>query len=592
MHLIPKCSVLVALSLAVSGLAAQNTGTIPHAASMGPNSASAEEVQRLKGEVDAQRQMIEELKATVQQLARQQQASSEKANALTNDVTVVQQQATQAQALATEANAKAAKAEVKGPWYIEHKKDTNATFITRGGEVTAYGNLDVSGDGATKDTGSLSLNGSSAPTGNFGWMPEIATNSSYLGVRGFQRVGERPFNFVYQLEVGFEISATPGLAQTNSSLKDTTNGALFNRNTYIGIASKQWGAIKFGKSYAPYYNSTSRFNPFSGMLGDYSVIMGNSGGDNRVEFGTRLDHAFWYESPTFGGGFQFNAMFAPGQNRSNTDDNIADGESDCAGTNVPGSGGTVPIGCNDGAFGNAASTNLSYTKGRFYGTVAYEWHQKVNRQSDITAIYGVGYPGGVPAGPPIIMPTPLGQARYDQDIGDEDAFKAGLMYNFPTGTTVGAIGERLHRYLPSILQFQNERSRWGSWLVVSQKINDASKLHFGWAHAFGTPGDPGQHNDSTLTDDGGATAFAPPDNRANMLTAAYIYSLSKNLSWYVDGAASLNGPSAHFDLGAGGHGIKTDCHDAFSTSGGVYSDPHCYTGTTIVGVSSGLRYRF
>jgi len=43
--------------------------------------------------------------------------------------------------------------------------------------------------------------------------------------------------------------------------------------------------------------------------------MGNTGGDNRVEFGTRLDHALWYESPKFGGGFQFNALFAPGQNR-------------------------------------------------------------------------------------------------------------------------------------------------------------------------------------------------------------------------------------------------------------------------------------
>jgi len=25
--------------------------------------------------------------------------------------------------------------------------------------------------------------------------------------------------------------------------------------------------------------------------------MGNTGGDNRVEFGTRLDHSVWYESP-------------------------------------------------------------------------------------------------------------------------------------------------------------------------------------------------------------------------------------------------------------------------------------------------------
>ncbi len=52
-------------------------------------------------------------------------------------------------------------------------------------------------------------------------------------------------------------------------------------------------------------------------------------------FGTRLDHAIWCESPVFGGGFAFNLLFAPGQNCSSTSDNIAAGESDCAGGNVP-----------------------------------------------------------------------------------------------------------------------------------------------------------------------------------------------------------------------------------------------------------------
>ena len=160
MNFITKCSVLAVLSLAALGLAAQGKGSAKKAEPI-PGTATTSEVEQLRNEVTTQRQMIEELKATVQQLAKQQQASSEQANALTNDVTVVQKQATQAQALATEANAKAAKVEVevkvKGPSYIEHKKNTTATFITRGGEITGYGNLDVSVDGTTKDTGSLNL---------------------------------------------------------------------------------------------------------------------------------------------------------------------------------------------------------------------------------------------------------------------------------------------------------------------------------------------------------------------------------------------------------------------------------------------------
>src|ERR1700723_3302653 len=282
--------------------------------------------------------------------------------------------------------------DANGHGFLEHKKGNPLTFYTPGGEITGYGNIDVSIDDTTKSWSNFDLNGSSSPVGNFGWLPAISSNSSYLGVRGFQQLPNFPFNFVYQLEVGFDVSATPGLKQSNSNLSDQVNGALFNRNTYIGFASPEFGAIKLGKTNTPYSNSTGGFNPFAGEIGDYRVIMGNTGGDNRVEFATRLEHSIWYESPTIGG-FQFNALFSPGQNRSPISDNIAAGSSDCTGGNDPTSGGLFPNGCNDGAFGNAVSANLSYTNGPFYATVAYERHFAVNRQSDISGIYGVGTSG-------------------------------------------------------------------------------------------------------------------------------------------------------------------------------------------------------
>jgi hypothetical protein len=119
-------------------------------------------------------------------------------------------------------------------------------------------------------------------------------------------------------------------------------------------------------------------------------------------------------------------------------------------------------------------------------------------------------------------------------------------------------------------------------------------VHFGWAHAFHTPGDPGQANDATLTIDGPGNNFAPNNNQADMVTAAYKHQFSKNLTWYSDIAATFNGPTAHYDLGAGGRGVTTDCHDAGtnSASGGAFSNSHCFTGTTIVGVSTGIQWRF
>jgi predicted porin len=496
------------------------------------------------------------------------------------------------------------KAPVKTGWggldsnghaFLERKPGKDLTFFTPGGEITAYGQFDISLDAATKDAKGTPVRGVTAlgpggdsPVGNFGWMPDISTNISYLGVRGFQRIPGQSFSFVYQFEAGIDISAAAGTKQSNSNLSNQVNGSLFSRNSFIGIASPEWGAIKVGKSDGPYKNSTAAFNPFSGMWGDYGVIMGNSGGDNRVEFGTRISHAIWYESPKFGGGFQFNVMFAPGQNRADNSDNLASGESDCAGNNDPNSGANPLASCSDGAFSNAVSTNLSYTNGPLYMTAAYEFHQNVNRSSDVAGAYFAGVPFANCAA----LPTALGQQLCNDDTANEDAMKLGIMYTFPTKTTVGVIGESLHRYVPSDLAFQNERQRYGTWLVVSQELSPEDSLHFGWAHAFRTPGDPGQHNDTTMVLADGTAYGASNQNQADMLTAAWKHKYSDNLTWYTNVAATFNGPSAHYDLGAGGRSVTTDCHDANAAPGGINAAPQCWTGTTIVAVSTGLQWKF
>jgi predicted porin len=501
--------------------------------------------------------------------------------------------------------------DANGHGFLEHKKGNPLTFYTPGGEITAYGNMDVSFDDTTKSMTNFNLNGATPPVGNFGWLPAISSNSSYLGVRGFQRVPNFPFNFVYQLEVGFDISATPGLKQSNSQVSDNVNGALFNRNTWVGFASPEFGALKIGKTMAPYETSTGGFNPFAGQIGDMHVIVGNTGGDNRVEFATRLEHSIWYESPTIGG-FQFNALFSPGQNRSSISDNIPAGSSDCAGGNDPTSGGLFPNGCNDGAFSNAVSTNLSYTNGPFYATVAYERHFAVNRQSDISGFYGVGssIPSmttsqlvSCPIGTAGCFPNATQLAAFNADVGDEDAFKVAALYTFATKTTVGGIFEMTHRYVSPLISFQNERQRNDTWLFLTQELTPQDSVSFGWAHAFKAIGDPGQHNSpltnvplpgSTGTDCGNGCGLTvvSNDNQADMITSTYKHKFGSNLTWYTAVAVTMNGPSAHYDLGAGGHGVTTDCHDAFGASGGLVSVPHCYVGPVLGGVSTGVQWRF
>jgi predicted porin len=478
-------------------------------------------------------------------------------------------------------------------WFFEKEPGKGLTFRTPGGEVSLYGQLDVSIDDTTKGISGIRRQPQGdVPVGNGGWMPALSTNLSYVGVRGSQDISDG-FKFVYQLETQIDITATSGTGESNSNESNVVKGALTSRNSFIGFSTPDWGTIKAGKTDAPYKNSTAMMNPFSGMLGDYQVIMGNTGGDNRVEFGTRLDHSIWWDSPNWGG-LTFSALFSPGQNRASNSDNLAAGESDCAGGNNPTSGGFAT--CSDGAFSDAFSVSGTYkTKFQEVGvlvTAAYERHEKVNRSSDILGIYGIA-PG------PVFITNPtgsaIGDALYSADVADEDAAKVGIQVTLPTKTTISGIFESLHRYVPSSLAFQNERQRNGTWLAITQDITPKDNISFGWAHAFKTPGDPGQHNDATLTADGGLATFAPNNNQADMLTTAFKHTIRPGLMWYIDYAATLNGPSAHYDLGAGGRGVTTDCHDANSSptsSGGINANPHCWTGSTLQGVSTGIRYNF
>ena len=466
---------------------------------------------------------------------------------------------------------------------FERKPGPGTTFYIPGGELTTYGNFDVSVDATTKGIANEIGPDGNHPVGNMGWMPALSTNLSYIGVRGFQSLGNLTFNFIYQLETQLDIAATSGTAETNSNESNVVKGGLTSRNSFVGISSPRWGSLMLGKTDAPYKNATAKFNPFFAMIGDYQVVMANTGGDNRVEFGTRLDHSIWYQSPKWRG-FVIDLLVSPGQNRADNNDNIAAGESDCTGGNIPGSGGITPITCSDGSFGTAASASLSYTKGGFYMTGGYERHENVNRSSDITAIYGSG--------------NAYSQLLAAQDIASEDAGKVGAMYTFASKTSIGGIFETLHRYVPADLEFQNERQRLGSWLVASQPLGHHYSAHLGWAHAFRTPGDPGQHNDSTVVPPGGdpatdATAGAHADNRANLFTFALKNQLNKNLTAYFDWAYTANGPAAHYDLGAGGRSVTTDCHDASDATGGFApSNPHCWTGGNLMGISAGLDFKF
>src|SRR6516164_3031447 len=235
-------------------------------------------------------------KATVAKQAQGQRATSAASAFIEPPGTMVE-----VNYVPTDAYAGPASAEEQ--WFFRKKPGAKGlTFLTPGGEITMYGQLDVSIDDTTKGIADkVGPNGpTDRPIGNVGWMPAMSTNLSYVGVRGAQKVDDE-WRFIYQLETQIDVTATSGTIESNSNQSNVVKGALTSRNSFIGFASPIWGSFMAGKTDAPYKNSTAMMNPFSGMLGDYQVVMGNTGGDNRVEFGTRLDHSVWWQSPDWSG---------------------------------------------------------------------------------------------------------------------------------------------------------------------------------------------------------------------------------------------------------------------------------------------------
>ena len=449
-------------------------------------------------------------------------------------------------------------------------------------------------------------NGGAGPVGNVGYQLALSTNKSVLGYRGSHKITGTEVDFIYQLEVQPQITNAPGLSGGYTSQSNVTKGALGYGDSFIGIGGNSWGKLKIGTTYSPYKKSTDRMNPFSGMLGDYAVVMGNTGGDNRTEFGTRIDHSIWYESPKIGNVFSFDVLFSPGQNRTPDSLGQSAGSPDCNGGNTPGSG-NLPVACDDGGYDNAFSVDLKFETGPFYMTAAYEIHKHVNRNSDGVGsnspyygyLYNVGFDPATGLGTSPLLnwgaysaflqeypqAAPFGTPEYTGDIADESAFKVGAQWKFDFGLTVSGIYEYMKRDLPAEYQFQNERQRNGLWFALSQDFSVKDNVSAGWAHAGKTPGDPGgQHNYDPTTH----------DNFANMYTVAWKHRFDKNIYWYIDAAKTFNSTNAHYDLGAGGRGVTTDCHDGTTQPFIDYSSagPTTWGGCKPAGISTGLHYTF
>jgi predicted porin len=552
----------------------------------------------------------------LQQQLQQMQQQMQQLQQQLNDMSKKQSEAASAGPPVSAAPAPASKAKKEGKEEAMTPFEKKVDTFLKG----FYGSLDVSFDATTKGIynpiaypwsftagpGTPLVHGGPkiGPYGNVGWIGAVSSNGSSIGYRGSHKIPNTDVNFIYQVSSAINMTAAPGLQNTWTKSSNTVQGALGLGDTFIGFSNHEWGRVRIGEMFMPYKTSTDRLNPFGTGLGNYAVIMGNTGGDNRVEFGTRSDHVIDYSSPNMHG-FSFDVAWAPGQQIDPNNNLPSLGSVDCNGSNNPGSGNLF-LNCDDGGYNSAYSADLKFETGGLYLVAAWELHERVNRSSDgigsNNPLYGYyfgqgangpnaylldwadyqayanEYPGAAAAG------SPAYSTAYD--VANEWAMKFGGQYTFDFGLSIDYLWEEMKRDVPPQMQFQNERQRNGMWLAAQQSLfNGRDVIAVGWAHAGRTPGDPGgQHNYNPTS----------IDDHANMYTVQLWHKFDKQFTWYFDWAETINSGNSHYDIGAGGHGIKTDCHDATHASFIDYSSagPTTWGGCHDQGLSTGVSYRF
>src|SRR5438552_9641789 len=156
-----------------------------------------------------------------------------------------------------------------------------------------YGTLDVSFDDTTKGIRGLvayHYPGDGSPPyargtpkdgqihGSVGWIGDLSTNKSVLGYRGSHKIDGSNFDFIYQIETQPSITSAPDLSTGYTAQANLTKAGIGYGDTFVGLSNNSLGKLKIGTTYSPYKKSTDRLNPFSGMIGDYAIVMGNTDG--------------------------------------------------------------------------------------------------------------------------------------------------------------------------------------------------------------------------------------------------------------------------------------------------------------------------
>jgi predicted porin len=348
--------------------------------------------------------------------------------------------------------------------------------------VQIYGTLNV-------DIESVEATGSAtgAPGSNFQSRTRVTSNSSNLGFRGTEDLGQGLRAF-YQIE-----------SQVN--LDNGSQGGAFwaSRNSAAGLIGG-WGQVLLGQWDSPYKYSLVRLDPTgdtgiaaaTGILGGTGGITAGQGGQNfseRASFHRRVANVIQYWSPNWAG---FSARLAYGAGDTNVG-STANGVSEASGLRPALYSGTV-----------------TFESGPWYAAVAAERHKDFQALNTLLAA--------------------------PQSSGHDDGYKAGLQYSFNSSWSLGAIVEQLKYHADDINGLGSLERKVTNWYVTGKYTVGPHSVALAY----------GQKGEEKLS---GAGFSDLPDSKAKQITARYGYSLSKRTQLYAIATRISNDPNAFQTFG-------------------------------------------
>jgi len=261
--------------------------------------------------------------------------------------------------------------------------------------------------------------------------------------------------------------------------------------TFVGLKSKAWGQIIFGRENLHYgLRSSDMFAAGAELrIDSLGILAYANGGATAIAAATRTPNVVQYTSPSWNG-FAIKAAY------SSQPGNAANGEADI--------GSSVRK-------GKAWNLNPSFRRGDFEGGYSY-WDSKADG-----AFAGLGAPAKGAA---------FGQAAGTDQRGDRlygsyvwGGFKAGLVWDKARVRTVTAAA-------------RTEISDRTAWSVPLRY--QAGK------HGF--------YAEYSKANKDKAAAFSGLDTKADLFSLAYIYSLSKRTSVSLNYARMDNGANSFYNL--------------------------------------------